>query len=214
MFGLITIYLTVKVVFTKITTYFADLKAAKQKPLLDIHIAAYQGDIEAVRNAVKHGGNIYAKCKTNFANKPIHTAAERGHPIIIDYFLQQGVPIDIVNNAGETPLHLAALYNKTQAMEFLISNGANIHKKDNCKRTALHLAAMSGSANSLCLLIKHGANLDGQDLYGWSPLHNQIKAVNFFLKQGIPADFETVHGYTLLHAACRYGIYYKHTGCF
>ncbi|XP_072397438.1 uncharacterized protein [Diabrotica undecimpunctata] len=171
MFGLTTFYFAVKVVFTKITTYFAKDKVSKRKHRTGIHIAASEGDIDAVRNSVKDGANIYAKCKHNFGNRPIHTAAEGGHPIIIEYFLQQGVSVDIVNNAGETPLHIAALYNKPKAIEYLISNKANIHKKDNCNRTALHLAAMNGSADALCLLIKKGANLNGKDRYGWSPMY-------------------------------------------
>jgi ankyrin repeat protein len=162
-----------------------------------IHQAAYQGNIEAVKQFIAAGADVNAKSSRN-GSTPLHQAAIGDHKEIAELLIAEGTDVNAENVYGWTPLHYTALGGREEILELLIDNGANVNTKDMKGSTPLHSAASGGHKELVELLIATGADLEAKGNGGETPLDWAIK-----YKRNETADLLRKHGgkYGKIHFA-------------
>jgi ankyrin repeat protein len=88
----------------------------------------------------------------------------------MEYLIENGANINILDNEEQTPLFHACQFDKREIAELLIKNGALIDTQDSDGESPLLIACRNGSIEIAKLLIDQGANLSIQDDDGESPL--------------------------------------------
>jgi ankyrin repeat protein len=103
---------------------------------------------------------------------PLHEAAKNGDMDHIIRLLEDGTPIDVIDENSNTPLYIAVGEGHKEVAELFIIKGANVNAV--CWRgyTPLHwsVAALGGEKELAELLIAKGAIIDAVDRKGKTPL--------------------------------------------
>lgn len=129
-----------------------------------LHIAALQGNVEAIHLLIKAG--TLRNLQDDNGITPLFGAAWNGNPEVLRLLLVADADPKMTDHSGSTPLHVASLKGNADAVKQLIDVGANIHAIASVlseSDTPLHLAAASGNANIVKLLIQAGADIRAQD---------------------------------------------------
>jgi len=139
-------------------------------PSVDIHQAAQEGNIEAVKQAIANGVDVNAK--NNDGWTALHMAARFGQKEIGELLIAEGADVNAKNNYGWTALYIAAsnYRGNKEVVELLISEGADVNAKDDRGRAPLHGAAFDGHKEVVELLISEGADVNAKDDRGGTPL--------------------------------------------
>ena len=158
-------------------------------PDISIHDAAYDGNIEAVKQHLAAGADVNAKDeyggtpldfaiaenKTETANLirkhggkygSIQTAAGDGDTEAVKEFLATGVDVNAKDPGGFTPLHFAAMNGNKENAELLIAKGADVKAKNIAGSSPLHSSAYWGYKEIAELLIAEGADVNAKDYGG------------------------------------------------
>ncbi|MDC0308981.1 ankyrin repeat domain-containing protein [bacterium] len=136
-------------------------EAAKPKPPtakapdINIHGAARDGNIEAVKQHLAAGADVNAK---EIARQtPLHYAAFNGHKEIVELLIDAGADVNAKPDLfGWVPLHNAVRGGQKEVAELLISKGADVNTKVDDGRTPLDLAIRFKRTEIADLLRKHG----------------------------------------------------------
>ena len=156
-----------------------------------IHKAAYEGDLEKVKEIIEMDPNeISVKDVRDFT--PLHFASAKGHSEIVKFLLNHGADIESEMFDRETPLLVAARFaghGKYETIKTLLEHGAKVNHKDKHGRTALHYAAMYSGKEVINLLISYGADVNAKEEYQITPLHqaamlNNIEAAKALVEHG------------------------------
>jgi len=121
-----------------------------------LHVAAYNGRVEAIRALIKAGANINQQ--KNGGNTPLHAAAYNGNVTAIRALLNGNANINRRNEKGETPLYIAAHSGHLNAVESLLARNADISLATNDRKLPLAIARERGHAEIMELLINHAQN--------------------------------------------------------
>ena len=137
-----------------------------------LHIAARNGQVEAVMELLKEEYEVDVDNKNEDERTPCHLAARYGHVEVLKLILEKDSFAIFDNDEDDnTPLHLAAKHRHSEAVHFLLSQGASVHKRNSKNWTALDCAAAAGSYDCAVLLLNHDSPVDPQDRRGVTPLH-------------------------------------------
>ena len=137
-----------------------------------LHIAARNGQVEAVKELLKEEYGVDVDNKNEDERTPCHLAARYGHVDVLKLILEKDSFAIFDNDEDDnTPLHLAAKHSHAEAVDFLLCQGASVHKRNSKNWTALDCAAASGSYDCAVLLLNHDSPVDPQDRRGVTPLH-------------------------------------------
>jgi len=147
---------------TLVILYLLFVRDPDPTPWNSIHVAALDGNIEAVKQHLANGTDV--NVKNNFESTPLHSASGGGHKEIVELLIAKGADADATNSSGRTPLHFAAIHDHKEIAELLIAEGADVNAKDDDGSTALDIATdpdnPDASANTSeetpDLLRKHG----------------------------------------------------------
>ena len=128
-------------------------------PDVELHHAAEDGNIEAVKQLIAAGKNVNGKTETGFT--PLHFIALKSMNELDNIKLKEvasllianGADVDAKNEWGNTPLFLAGF----QVAELLIANGADVNARDNQGETTLDNVIEGDFPKITDLLRKHGA---------------------------------------------------------
>ena len=126
---------------------------------LGARVNSYQG-YEALNMAAKEGHTntlqylldirLEARGGPNCDKSPLSCAAESGQTEIIDFLLNQDVPINYVSTStGNTPLMLAIENNHMDTAKKLIERGADVMHRNMDGKTALNLLSMINNKTPL-----------------------------------------------------------------
>jgi len=96
-------------------------------PSADIHQAAREGSIEAVKQHITTGTNVDAK--DNDGSTPLHKAALKGRKEIAELIIAGGADVNAKDNLTSTALHWAAAGGHKEVVELLIAEGADVNAK-------------------------------------------------------------------------------------
>ena len=110
-------------------------------PDISIYEAAFNGNIEAVKQHLAAGADVNAKEISVSEWTALHRATQSGHQEIVELLIKQGADLNTMGIGG-TPLHTTLMFNKNNPIniaELLISNGADVNRKDEKGRTPFAL---------------------------------------------------------------------------
>ena len=162
-------------------------------PSVDIHQAAKDGNIEAIKQHLDAGGYVDAKNKKNIGTAfhgatLLHGAAENGHKEIAELLIAKGANVNARNRQGWTPLMVAAKRGKVDIAKLLMikESDPNPHNKG---WTSLHRAAYHNEVEIVAFLVEMGLDINAKDDQGQTPLHwpanyGKVQMVNYLISMG------------------------------
>ncbi len=137
-------------------------------PDISIHEAAYDGNIEAVKQHLAAGADVNAKATRGFT--PLHYAVMKkdilhDHKEIVELLIDNDADVNAKDGSERTPLHLSAIKGQyggfhIKVVELFIAKGADVNAKDDNGKTPLDVARHPKIAD---LLRKHGGKT-GEEL--------------------------------------------------
>jgi hypothetical protein len=104
-------------------------------PSMDIHAAAFMGNVQAIHQHIKAGTDLNKK--DDYGSTPLITATLFGKTEAAFALIEGGADVNLRNNDGSTPLHTAAFFCRTAIVRVLLKNGADKSLKNNYGSTAL-----------------------------------------------------------------------------
>ncbi len=134
-------------------------------PAISIHLAAEQGNVEALKQILSAGTNVNAK--TGDGSTPLHKAENKE---VAKLLITAGADVNAKDLDSWTPLHTAVFTGDRETVELLVSNGADVNAKDSDVMTVLHYAALFGHIEIAEFLIANGADLEAEDETSGTPL--------------------------------------------
>ncbi|KAF4134067.1 Ankyrin repeats domain-containing protein [Phytophthora infestans] len=180
-------------------------------------IAAISHDHQGIVEILLKADAELEVLKTPDRNSPLHEAAFRGNPNIMQLVLKKILEksgddaIDLVNlqnQFGNTPLHNAARTGSPGCVSFLLQAGAKHFIKNANGSIPLHHACYSElpSLEVVQLLVEAGSDVNALDEQGCSPLivaakKNQSEAIDYLRKHGADATLKNSFGEDALHFA-------------
>jgi fucose 4-O-acetylase-like acetyltransferase len=104
-------------------------------PHVNIHIAALQGNIDAMRQHINAGSDLDEK--DEYGSCPLIIATTFGKTEVALVLIDAGADMKITNNEGATPLHIAAFLCRTEIVKVLLNKGADKNALNKAGKTAL-----------------------------------------------------------------------------
>ena len=138
---------------------------------VDIHQAAKDGNIEAVKQHLDAGADVNAMNKYGWT--PLFYAVQVDYKEVAELLITKGADVNAKDVKGKTPLH----YPSTKGIaELLIAKGADLNAKDEWGCTPSHYYAASGHKGITEILIANGANVNAKDKDGDTPLDYYVES--------------------------------------
>lgn len=137
-----------------------DVNAARGDGITALHLAAEQGDVEAVRALLDAGAELDAGTRIG-RYTPLHLAARGGHGAVVALLLEAGAdPLAATTNSGATALHMAAgAVRGHEAVAALLEHGADPNAREaSAGQTPLVFAAAANRAEAIAVLLDAGAD--------------------------------------------------------
>ncbi len=117
-----------------------------------LHLAAHFGHDRIVRELVRLGADVDARCGPFFSNMALHAAAAGRAPSCVRTLLELGATVDARDAGGHTPLHIAAATGDQAILRLLLDAGAGPHARNQAGKTPRDVAADRGVDEVLRLL--------------------------------------------------------------
>jgi len=109
-----------------------------------LHLAAFFGQIDAVRVLIDKGANVNARSENDLANCPLHAAAAGRHFAACELLVANGADVDAKQHGGHTALMAAAQHGDRGLAEMFIKRGASRLPANDEGRTASSIAEEHG----------------------------------------------------------------------
>ncbi|CAI5465501.1 unnamed protein product [Closterium sp. Yama58-4] len=133
----------------------------EDRSAMELHTAARNGDLEAVRRLiVVEGADVNARDKLN--RTPLHLAAWAGHADVITLLCASKAAVNAAAADDTSALHFAAQKGHVSATRALLAEGAKPAAATRKGMTALHFAASKNFPEVVRLLARKG----GKELLG------------------------------------------------
>ncbi|MBD3349211.1 MAG: serine hydrolase [Candidatus Eisenbacteria bacterium] len=108
-------------------------------PGVGLHLAALQGDVDAVRQHIEAGTDLNAR--DAYGSTPLIVAATFGKTEVARTLLDAGADTEIENNDGSAPLHVAAFLGHEEIVGALLEAGADRYSRNMSGSTAYDIVA-------------------------------------------------------------------------
>jgi hypothetical protein len=103
-------------------------------PRVNLHLAALQGNVEAIQQHIAVGSDI--NVKDAYGSCPLAVAATFGRTEAAKTLIDAGADLEVPNSDGSTPLHIAAFLCRTEIVKALLEKGANKNAVNQAGATA------------------------------------------------------------------------------
>ncbi|UYC24162.1 ankyrin repeat domain-containing protein [Wolbachia endosymbiont of Aedes aegypti] len=175
-----------------------------------LHIAATNGNVEAVKLLINYGANVNYKDVWGWT--PFNCAATKGNREVMNYLIAHGASIetndpqkillsirpyncleaantlikfkiwkDVMKLMEAEFLRCAARHGDTRMVHALLESGVNANAGDDLGSTALHKAAKYNHPEVVRTLILYGADVNAQNDSGESPLTYAVERRNWIV---------------------------------
>lgn len=125
---------------------------------MNIHNAAFNGNIRHVRNLLNSGTNVNLR-NNEEGQTPLISAARRGHLDIVRLLISRGANVNARDTASRvSPLMAAAAAGHVQVIRELIKKGAYVNARSEFGETPIMFAAMNSHPRAVRELLDAGAN--------------------------------------------------------
>lgn len=201
------IFILVFVVLALVYSYHQ----ARQNALGEALVSnAYYGDLIAVKENLEEGAPLSHvlyfddedRQYTGVEFNALQAAASSGNEDLLNFLIDQGLPVDTPTPNGWTPLFIAARDGRAEAAKLLLFRGADVNARTDQNATPLTMVLTQKfptEKERLSLLeyiLKRGANLALQDAYGHTPLYYALhtqnpEALRLLLEYGAQPDAES-----------------------
>ena len=161
---------------------------------MDIHQAAKDGNIKAVKQHLDAGTDVNAKDK--YGRTPLHEAAWSSHKEVGELLIAAGADVNAKGDGGKTPLHDVARKGHRETAKTLIAADADVNAKDDGGRTPLDW----DDGEVADLLRKHGGK---HSTINTASIAGDTEAVKEFLATGVDVNANDEGGTPLFAAASR-----------
>ena len=130
---------TTAIIAVSLLTIAGCEKQENPVPHVSLHVAALQGNLDAVRQHINAGSDLNKK--DVYGSTPLIIAATFGKTEVARALIDVGADMKVTNNEGSTPLHIAAFLCRTEIVKALLGKGADKNALNKAGRTALESVA-------------------------------------------------------------------------
>jgi ankyrin repeat protein len=193
-----------------------------------LHVAAFHGDVNAVRVLLDHGAGLNSRNAHRLT--PLYQAVRWGHLEVAQALLDRGADPNTHDDRGETPLHCAGA-SDAPLTRLLLECGADPNARDDRGTTPLQVALHDGRTEAATALLESGAMHDlftaaavgdaaalerlvgeGGDIdaregitratpLAWAARNGQTEAVALLVSRGADVEAPGMHGETPMQVA-------------
>ena len=168
----------------------------------DMWQAAFDGDVNRVREAVEHGADVNFRGRGGFT--ALLAAARNGHLDVVKYLVEHGANINQRdNNRDKTPLLAASFKGHYDVVRYLVEHGADLNLQGVNGWTPLHDAAYVGDIEVVKLLVDHNCDLRLKNERGETARETAERGSHDAVRRGqtraTPADYKAVVDYIKSH---------------
>ena len=189
-----------------------DVNMGDDEGCTTLHYAAVCGQLESVCTLLRLGGRESMTKVAGTRGTPLHQAVERGHKDIVSLLLNEGCPINVVDNKGRSVLHFAAQHGQIHMIEMLKEKGLDVNIGDDEGWSPLHNAATCGQLESVRTLLRLGGRESMTKVAdtGGTPLHQAVakghkNIVSLLLNEGCQINVVDSEGRSVLYIAAGCG---------
>ncbi|XP_019409986.1 PREDICTED: ankyrin repeat and SOCS box protein 1 isoform X1 [Crocodylus porosus] len=131
-----------------------------------LHDAAYVGDLQTLKSLLQERSfqsRINEKsvwCCGWLPCTPLRIAATAGHGNCVNFLIQEGAEIDLVDVKGQTALYVAVVNGHLECAKILLEAGADPNGSRHHRSTPVYHTSRVGQADILAELIRYGAEVD------------------------------------------------------
>lgn len=112
-----------------ITSNIPAEKLPAKSPNMDVHAAAFMGNIAMLQQHISAGTDLDKK--DAYGSTPLMTASLFGKTNAVRVLLEGGASVDLINNEGSTALHTAAFFCRPEIVDLLLEHGADKNIRNN-----------------------------------------------------------------------------------
>jgi serine/threonine-protein phosphatase 6 regulatory ankyrin repeat subunit B len=132
-------------VWQSMLEYHHDLilhKNNKGESILMYYLNNSMHDVDTIDTLIYHYGDIMYQTNNN-GDTCLHVATNVGNTTSVNFFLKQGMDINVKNNEGFTPMHVAAKNGYKDFVKLLHERGGDVNSEDNKGRSVLCIAKIN-----------------------------------------------------------------------
>lgn len=177
---------------------------------MDLHLAAWMGDIKFLKMLVRQGQDI---CRADgYGWTALHLATWNMHTDVALFLMDAATDklwVSRQNVYGQSALHFAALNEDVELLNALLKAKADTTARDRDGLTAVLCAAKNAHSKALLVLMAAGADMSVPNREGWTPVHwaaenGYVEAIKVLKAVGLDVS-AIFNGWAPLHLAAWYG---------
>lgn len=154
---------------------FEAFQPAKPGHLSPLAGASLKGQFAAVKLLLSHGAELNPSSNRS-SSSPLHQACRNNDIDMVQYLLQQGAQVDIVDSYKVTPIMYASKYSSAELVSLLLRHKPNLNAVSFINAAAIHWSVWPGNPKITELLLMAEANPNHEMADGNTALHCAVLA--------------------------------------
>jgi len=180
---------------------------------MPVHLAAFHGNLEAVKLLLDNGADINAKNSYRMHETPVFWAFEKDQVEIIKCLAALGADVNAKDISGDSLMHQAVRYGKIESIKYLKELGADVNTKNTDGDTPMFTSAMAAKdqVEIIKCLAALGADVNAKSNDGKTPIFaaaaapcEQIARMECLKELGADLNEKDDEGKTAVDFAVRY----------